>query len=59
MTGLVEEAERAAKPVRLALVTINPALAFYEKLGFRITHWDEFKFYMRRDRQARSGAGPT
>ena len=26
---------------------INPALALYERLGFRITHEDEHKFYMR------------
>jgi ribosomal protein S18 acetylase RimI-like enzyme len=30
-------------------VKINPALRLYERLGFRITHEDERKFYMKRD----------
>ena len=25
----------------------NPALALYERLGFRLTHEDEYKLYMR------------
>jgi ribosomal protein S18 acetylase RimI-like enzyme len=28
---------------------VNPALALYERLGFRITHEDEYKVYMRAD----------
>jgi ribosomal protein S18 acetylase RimI-like enzyme len=30
-------------------VKINPALRLYERLGFRITHEDERKFYRKRD----------
>jgi ribosomal protein S18 acetylase RimI-like enzyme len=28
---------------------INPAVALYERLGFRVTHEDEHKLYMRAD----------
>jgi ribosomal protein S18 acetylase RimI-like enzyme len=31
------------------VVKINPALRFYEKHGFRITHEDQHKFYLRAD----------
>jgi GNAT superfamily N-acetyltransferase len=34
----------------LAVVKINPARHFYERHGFRITHEDEHKFYMRAGR---------
>jgi hypothetical protein len=33
----------------LGVVKTNPALGLYERLGFRITHEDERKFYMRHD----------
>ena len=33
----------------LAVVKINPARYFYEKRGFRITHEDQHKFFMRAD----------
>jgi GNAT superfamily N-acetyltransferase len=47
MEALIEEA--GTKAITLALVKINPALRFYERLGFRTTHEDQYKFYMRRD----------
>jgi ribosomal protein S18 acetylase RimI-like enzyme len=47
--NLIEEAARAGRAVTLGVVKINPALRLYERLGFRITHEDERKFYMRRD----------
>jgi ribosomal protein S18 acetylase RimI-like enzyme len=47
--GLIEEAARAGRTVTLGVVKINPALRLYERLGFRTTHEDERKFYMRRD----------
>ncbi len=28
----------------------NRAIALYKRLGFRITHEDEYKFYMRAER---------
>jgi len=49
MNCLIDEATRAGQAVTLAVVKINPALRLYERLGFRITHEDDRKFYMRRD----------
>ena len=43
---LMERAAKESKVMTLAVVKINPALEFYEKRGFRITHQDEHKFYM-------------
>ena len=47
--GLIEEAAMAGRAVTLGVVKTNPALRFYERLGFRTTHEDERKFYMCRD----------
>jgi ribosomal protein S18 acetylase RimI-like enzyme len=47
--GLIEEASSAGRAVTLGVVKTNPALRLYERLGFRTTHADERKFYMRRD----------
>jgi ribosomal protein S18 acetylase RimI-like enzyme len=47
--GLIEEAARAGYALTLGVVKTNPALRLYERLGFRTTHEDERKFYMRRD----------
>jgi GNAT superfamily N-acetyltransferase len=44
---LIEEAARAGKPVSLGVVKINPARRLYERLGFKRTHEDEHKVYMR------------
>ena len=49
MNALVEEAMRLRKAVTLAVVKINPARRLYERLGFRITHEDEHKIYLRRE----------
>jgi GNAT superfamily N-acetyltransferase len=46
---LMEEARCAGKPVTLSVVKINPARRLYERLGFRPTHEDEHKVYMRLD----------
>jgi GNAT superfamily N-acetyltransferase len=46
---LINEATRARQAVTLGVVKINPARQLYERLGFRVTHEDERKFYMRRD----------
>ena len=40
---------KKSKPVTLGVMKINPARALYERLGFRITHADECKVYMRAD----------
>jgi ribosomal protein S18 acetylase RimI-like enzyme len=47
--GLIEEAASAGRSVTLGVVKTNSALRLYGRLGFRTTHEDERKFYMRRD----------
>jgi ribosomal protein S18 acetylase RimI-like enzyme len=47
--SLIGEAARAGQALTLGVVKTNPALRLYERLGFRTTHEDERKFYMRRD----------
>jgi ribosomal protein S18 acetylase RimI-like enzyme len=46
---LIAEANRARQALTLGVVKTNPALRLYERLGFRITHEDDRKFYMRRE----------
>ena len=46
---ILDLARQQSRPVTLAVMKINPVLALYESLGFRITHEDEHKFYMRSD----------
>jgi ribosomal protein S18 acetylase RimI-like enzyme len=46
---LIEEASKAGQGVTLGVVKTNPAMRLYKRLGFRITHQDERKFFMRRD----------
>jgi GNAT superfamily N-acetyltransferase len=49
---LIGEAAGHNQAVSLAVVKINPALRLYKRLGFRITHQDDRKFYMTRDPDA-------
>ncbi len=53
--GLIEKATQADRPATLGVVKINPARRLYERLGFRVTHEDDLKFYMRREV---GGTGP-
>jgi GNAT superfamily N-acetyltransferase len=46
--GLIDQAAQSGLPVTLGVVKTNPALRLYERLGFRIAHEDDRKFYMRR-----------
>lgn len=46
---LLTHAAAQSKAMTLAVVKINPVRHFYEKRGFRITHEDQHKFYMRAD----------
>jgi len=46
---LLAQAAGEGKAVTLGVVKINPALGLYQRLGFRITHEDEYKFFMRLD----------
>jgi GNAT superfamily N-acetyltransferase len=49
MHRLIGEAAQVISRCCLSVVKINPALRLYERLGFRITHEDDRKFYMKRD----------
>jgi GNAT superfamily N-acetyltransferase len=46
---LIDRANRTGEPVTLGVVKSNPARRLYERLGFRITHEDDRKFYIRRE----------
>lgn len=46
---LIAEATSAGLAMTLSVVKTNPALRLYLRLGFRITHEDERKFYMQRE----------
>jgi ribosomal protein S18 acetylase RimI-like enzyme len=50
---LINEATHAGQAVTLGVVKINPALRLYERMGFRVTHEDDRKFYMRREPDAK------
>jgi ribosomal protein S18 acetylase RimI-like enzyme len=52
MKRLIGEATRAGQAVTLGVVKSNPAKRLYERLGFRVTHEDGRKFYMRREPDA-------
>jgi GNAT superfamily N-acetyltransferase len=47
MHRLFDEATRAGQAMTLGVVKINPAKRLYDRLGFRVTHEDDRKFYMR------------
>ena len=47
--GLIDRATQAGQPVTLGVVRTNPARNLYHRLGFRITHENDRKFYMRRE----------
>jgi ribosomal protein S18 acetylase RimI-like enzyme len=49
MKRLIAEAAHARWAITLGVVKTNPALRLYRRLGFRITHDDDRKFYMRRE----------
>jgi ribosomal protein S18 acetylase RimI-like enzyme len=44
---ILKQAEQRSQAVTLAVMKINPALKLYERLGFRITHEDDCKLYMK------------
>jgi GNAT superfamily N-acetyltransferase len=46
---LIREATHARQAVTLGVVKTNPALRLSERFGFRMTHGDDRKFYMRRN----------
>ena len=48
---LLAEARRMAKPKMVTVVTFNPALAFYQRAGFRIVSEQDQRFRLRYDNQ--------
>ena len=44
---LLDHARAQSRAATLAVMKNNSAIALYKRLGFRITHEDEYKFYMR------------
>lgn len=46
---LIEEAGYMRRAVTLGVVKTNPARRLYQRLGFRVTHEDDRKFYMLRE----------
>jgi GNAT superfamily N-acetyltransferase len=49
LTTLIGRAHAESKAVTLSVVKISPALRFYERHQFKISHEDAHKFYMRLD----------
>jgi GNAT superfamily N-acetyltransferase len=49
MKRLISVATAFNLAIRLNVVRINPARRLYERMGFRVTHEDDRKFYMKRD----------
>jgi ribosomal protein S18 acetylase RimI-like enzyme len=49
MRAVIDAAAQEGKAVTLGVVKMNPARRLYERLGFRVTHEDHSKFYMRRE----------
>jgi GNAT superfamily N-acetyltransferase len=47
LNRLMGDASQSGMPMTLGVVKTNPARRLYERLGFKITHEDDRKFYMR------------
>ncbi len=50
--GLLDQAKRRGIAVTLGVMKDNPARRLYDRLGFRPTHEDAHKVYLRRDPDA-------
>jgi GNAT superfamily N-acetyltransferase len=48
MQIVIDETRRQSKAVTPGVVKINPARRLCERLGFHVTHDDDYKFRMRR-----------
>ena len=46
---VLDVAGQQSQAVTLAVMKINPALYLYQRLGFCVTHEDEYKIYMKAD----------
>jgi GNAT superfamily N-acetyltransferase len=49
MAAILEEADGAGQRVRLQVLKLSPALRFYQRLGFKVTHEDDTDLYLARD----------
>lgn len=47
LRNLIVQCSQSSKALTLAVMKANPAIHLYERLGFRVTHEDQYKFYMR------------
>jgi len=56
MHRLIIEAANTGRGMALGVVKTNPAKRLYDRLGFRVTHDDGRKFYMRRDAHPQASA---
>jgi GNAT superfamily N-acetyltransferase len=49
LRGVIDEARRQGLPTLVAVVKFNPVKQLYDRHGFRLTHEDEYKYYLRLD----------
>ncbi len=57
---LIGQAGKRGKAVTLSVMKGNRALGFYQRHGFRTTHEDRYKFYMRLEpKRSLRGIGPS
>lgn len=49
LATVIDEARRQGLPIIVPVVKFNPAKRLYDRHGFRVTHEDEYKYYMRLD----------
>lgn len=47
LRNLIARCRHSSKALTLSVMKINPAIHLYERLGFCVTHEDQYKFYMR------------
>lgn len=48
MASVIKQADLARKPVALGVLKLNPAIALYRRLGFRVVADDQYKYYLQR-----------
>lgn len=51
---LINQCRGSSMELTVTVMKINPAIHLYERLGFRVTHEDQYKFYM----QAHAAGAP-
>ncbi len=57
---LMGEAKRRGKVIALSVMKGSPAIRLYQRHGFRLTHADAYKIYMRREiKLPQRGIGPS